>query len=34
MNSAGRDYYFMLDLETFSDIIENDVFNVEEVNAI
>ena len=25
MNSAGRDYYFMLDLETFSDIIENDV---------
>ena len=25
MNSDGRDYYFMLDLETFSDIIENDV---------
>ena len=25
MNSGGRDYYFMVELETFSDIIENDV---------
>ena len=30
MNSAGRDYYFMLDLETFSDIIEKNIWKERE----
>ena len=30
MNSDGRDYYFMLDLETFSDIIEKNIWKERE----